>query len=80
MDIYSKSNEEFLKDLFRTAFEILPEIDYGSVYTYVEGEVNFIDCIGYELEAARNFSIPAPGFYNEGQEIKRGKRLKEQWV
>mgnify|MGYP006273050189 FL=1 len=61
--------EKFLSNLLSAAVEIIPEADYGSVYTYEEGEVNFVDAIGHDLIELQKIDIPAKIFYNQ-EEIK----------
>lgn len=52
------SEKSFMKQLFRNAFEITPEADYGSVYFYKNGYVEFLDAIGHNKKILKKISIP----------------------
>jgi PAS domain S-box-containing protein len=62
--------ESFLKELLKTGIEVIPEANYGSVYTYQKGKVNFIDCIGYNLNELEKIDIPAESFFNQKEDIE----------
>ena len=62
--------EEFLTNLLHTAVEVVPEADYGSVYTYKNGKVNFISTIDYDLENLKELDISAEAFYNQEDNIE----------
>ncbi|MGM0502523.1 MAG: HD domain-containing phosphohydrolase [Bacillota bacterium] len=66
----NKTEKEFLSNLLNTAIEILPEVEYGSVYIYNQGEVEFIDAEGHDLEALQQLEIPADSFYNSEENIE----------
>lgn len=77
IDLFSKreyldyaDEESFLKKLLKTGIEVIPEANYGSVYTYQKGKVNFIDCIGYNLEELTKIDIPAESFFNKKNDIE----------
>ncbi|MFW5988082.1 MAG: MEDS domain-containing protein [bacterium] len=59
------SESEFLSKILQQAVEIIPEADFGSVYTFGEKYVNFIDCIGYDLEVLKKNKIANEAFYNQ---------------
>ena len=50
-------NREFLSQLLHSAFEIIDEVDYGSVYSFGEEYIEFIDAIGHDLETLRDLRI-----------------------
>ncbi len=52
------SEKSFMKQLFRNAFEITPEADYGSVYFYKNGFVEFVDAIGHDIKRLKKLKIP----------------------
>lgn len=58
------SEEEFLSEILKKAIEIIPEADYGSIYTFGDQYVNFIDCIGYDLSKLKQRKIKNEAFYN----------------
>jgi len=64
------SEKEFLTNLLENAVEIIPEADYGSVYIYKEGKVNFINTIGYELSSLKDINIPEEAFFNKNDNIE----------
>ncbi len=59
------SQETFMKKLFRSAYEITTEADYGSVYLYNDGFVEFIDSTGHDLEALQKTRIPKRFFIKD---------------
>jgi putative nucleotidyltransferase with HDIG domain len=80
-----QGEETFLSNLLQTAVEILPKADYGTVYIYREGEVRFVDCIGYDLAALQKLKTTAEDFYNQKKAIEvikaeEGSMLKEDFV
>ncbi|RAK06930.1 PAS domain S-box-containing protein/putative nucleotidyltransferase with HDIG domain [Halanaerobium saccharolyticum] len=64
------SEAEFLSKILQQAVEIIYEADYGSVYTFGENHVNFIDCVGYDLKLLKNSEIPNQAFYNHEAPIE----------
>ncbi|RCW50416.1 HD domain-containing phosphohydrolase [Halanaerobium sp. ST460_2HS_T2] len=59
------SEAEFLSKILQQAVEIIPEADFGSVYTFGDQYVNFIDCIGYDLKSLQERIIPNQSFYSQ---------------
>ena len=68
-DLNTISEAEFLSEILQQSVEIIPEADFGSVYTFGENHANFIDCIGYDLESLKKIEIPNEAFYNEDSVI-----------
>ena len=64
------NDKDFLSKLLDTAIKIIPEADYGSVYTYEDGKVNYIDCVGFDLDKLRMVSIPAENFNKSEHSIE----------
>lgn len=64
------SEAEFLSKILKQAVAIVPEADFGSVYTFGEQYVNFIDCIGYDLESLKNIKILNQAFYSQDSLIE----------
>lgn len=52
-----KDTNKFLSSLLRTAYELVPLSDYGSVYKIKKGKVQFVDAIGHDLEKLKNLEI-----------------------
>ncbi len=68
---YSIEDEvKFLKRLFRTAFEIVPQANLGSVYIYKENQVNFLDTIGHDINKLNSAQIPVENFRKYGQVVR----------
>ncbi|OEF99980.1 hypothetical protein BHF71_06810 [Vulcanibacillus modesticaldus] len=62
----SFDNEKiFLSNLLHTALKLIPEADYGSVYTYQDNNIKFIDAIGHDLEILKKLSIKLEAFYHD---------------
>jgi HD-GYP domain-containing protein (c-di-GMP phosphodiesterase class II) len=64
------NDNDFLSKLLDTAIKIIPEVDYGSVYTYEDGIVNYVDCIGFDLKKLRQVNIPAENFNKSENSIE----------
>ncbi|MFN2340180.1 MAG: MEDS domain-containing protein [Halanaerobium sp.] len=64
------SENQFLSKILKKAVSIVPEADTGSIYTFGEKYVNFVDCIGYDLEKLNENKIENEAFYNQDQEIE----------
>jgi PAS domain S-box-containing protein len=62
-DLNRISEKEFLSKILHQAIEIVPEADFGSVYTFGEKYVNFIDCVGYDLAQLKKLNIPKESFH-----------------
>nr|WP_200858897.1 HD domain-containing phosphohydrolase [Halanaerobium saccharolyticum] len=55
-----KSNlneEEFLSDLLYNIIEIIPEADYGKIYLIENGQCNFIEAVGHDIDALKQINI-----------------------
>lgn len=74
------SEAEFLSKILQQAVAIVPEADFGSVYTFGDQYINFIDCIGYDLESLKKRKIPNQAFYSQDSliEIVDIKKVKKQ--
>jgi len=59
------TSEYFMKMLFKNAFQIIPEADYGSVYLYREKRVLFIDSVGHDLSLLQKTQIPQDIFVKD---------------
>lgn len=64
-----KNEKDFLSNLLHTAFVLIPEADYGSVYIYKDDKVKFIDTVGHDLEALQQLSIRSDIFAESNDEI-----------
>jgi PAS domain S-box-containing protein len=64
------TEKDFLGELLNNAIKIIPEADYGSVYIYEKGKVNFINTIGYELSSLKDINIPEEAFFNKNDNIE----------
>jgi PAS domain S-box-containing protein len=62
--------KDFLTDILKTAFKVIPEADYGSVYKYENGKVNFVSVIGYNLDELNKLNLPAKSYYNLNDNIE----------
>ena len=49
--------EEFLSQLLHSAFEIIEEADYGTVFALGEENIEFIDAIGHDLEMLQSLNL-----------------------
>jgi PAS domain S-box-containing protein len=68
---YTLEDEEvFLKRLFRTALELIPQVEMGSVYIYKEDTVYFIDTLGHDREMLNSLKIPKGDFTKSIEVIK----------
>ena len=63
------SENEFLSKILQQAVEIVPEADYGSVYTFGDQYVEYIDCVGFDLEVLKEQEIKNEAFYNYNSAI-----------
>jgi PAS domain S-box-containing protein len=64
INIVSKLNDnplldedQFLSELLQNAIEIVPEADYGKIYTVDGDKIRFIDCIGHNIDILRTVNI-----------------------
>jgi PAS domain S-box-containing protein len=64
------SEEDFLANFLKQAVEIIPEADFGSVYTFGDQYVNFVSCIGYDLEKLKQTKIENEAFFNHALPIE----------
>ncbi len=49
--------DQFLSELLQNAIEIVPEADYGKIYTVDADKIRFIDCIGHNIDILRTVNI-----------------------
>lgn len=49
--------DQFLSELLQNAIEIVPEADYGKIYTVDGNKIRFIDCIGHNIDILRTVNI-----------------------
>ena len=64
------SEEEFLSKILQQAVTIIPEADAGSIYTFGKENVEFVDCIGYNLDNLKQSTIKNEAFYNQNSSIE----------
>ena len=64
------SEKHFLENLLNTAIEVIPEADYGSIYNYKAGKINFINCVGHDKEELNKIDIPAATFFNQYKDVE----------
>lgn len=74
------SEAEFLSKILNQAVAIVPEADFGSVYTFGDQYINFVDCIGYDLGTLKKRKIPNQSFYSQDSliEIVDIEKIKEK--
>ncbi len=63
------SEKTFMQTLFRKAFEIISEADYGSVYVYGEKNVEFVDAVGHDMELLNKTRIPKDIFMKNSVDV-----------
>jgi len=51
------NEDEFLSELLHNAIEIVPEADYGKIYTVEADNIRFIDSIGHNFEVLKKIKI-----------------------
>jgi diguanylate cyclase (GGDEF)-like protein/PAS domain S-box-containing protein len=47
----------FWSKLLKTAMSLIKKADFGSVYKYTDGQVQFIDAVGHNLDILKNLNI-----------------------
>lgn len=57
-----KDEKNFLLNVFQSAFELIPEVDYGSVYMYEDGRILFIGSVGHDIELLQDIDISSESF------------------
>ncbi|MDZ7672791.1 MAG: HD domain-containing protein [Halanaerobiales bacterium] len=57
-----KKDTIFLKKLFEAAFEIIPEVEYGSVYIYENGKVVYLATKGHDLKYLNKLNLRTDNF------------------
>mgnify|MGYP006278950725 FL=1 len=74
------SEDEFLTKILKQAVAIIPEADFGSIYTFGEKYVNFVDCVGYDLNELQKRKIKNEAFFNKNLpiEIIDTSKIKER--
>ena len=70
-NIEELNENEFLSNILKTAVEVVPEADFGSVYNYDDNaQVNFIDCVGHDLEELKKMKLSNKAFYSKKNDIE----------
>lgn len=64
------SEKDFLSHLLNEAVDIVPEADFGSIYTFGEQYVNFVAAIGYDLAELKGLKINKKAFFNQKETIE----------
>jgi PAS domain S-box-containing protein/putative nucleotidyltransferase with HDIG domain len=59
----------FLKELFYVAHKLVEIADYGSIYIFEEGQVEFIETVGHDLSTLQEVNIKKEIFYETTEEI-----------
>lgn len=68
---YTMEDEEvFLKRLFRTSLELIPQAEMGSVYIYKDERVYFVDTLEHDREVLNSLKIPKTDFTKSIEVIK----------
>jgi len=62
-------NQYFMKLLFKNAFLIIPEADYGTVYLYDDQYVLFLDSVGHDLSTLQKTHIPKEIFIKGTEKV-----------
>ena len=68
-------NQYFMKLLFKNAFQIIPEADYGTVYIYNENNVLFLDSVGHDISILKKTRIPKEIFIKGLNKVSIEKNL-----
>ncbi|HKL75397.1 MAG TPA: HD-GYP domain-containing protein [Halanaerobiales bacterium] len=68
---------DFLKKLLKTAVEVIPEADYGTVYKNKDNKVKFVHAIGHDYDKFKDLSIDEKYFYNDNKEIEVIENIME---
>ena len=56
-EISIENKNLFWSKLLKTAMSLLKKADFGSVYKYTDGQVQFIDAVGHNLDILKNLDI-----------------------
>lgn len=56
-ELDTQREDVFLSKLLKTAIQLIPEADYGSIYTFNDGKIHFIDAIGHDREILNKLKI-----------------------
>jgi len=68
--------EQFLKDIFKHIFKLIPKADTGSIFLIEEGKIKFIATKGYDLEKLQKLNIKREQFFiPEEIEILSGEEI-----
>ena len=73
------NTKEFLSQLLHSAFEIIEEADYGTVFSLGDEHIEFIDTIGHDIEALNNLELKNKIFAftpTEPEIIAKSKMMK----
>jgi len=55
--------EQFLKDIFKHIFKLIPKADTGSIFLIEEGKIKFIAAKGHDLEKLQKLNIKSEQFF-----------------
>ena len=67
--VFSEEREEFLHDLLEKANNLVPAADYGSIYLIEEGQINYVDAIGHDIEKLKELELEKKYFEIGEQEV-----------
>lgn len=59
------NEEEFFSDLLREAIRIVPEADYGKIYTMENGGIKFIDAVGHDIKILKKIDFKRENIFDE---------------
>lgn len=69
-NINTISEDEFLSKILKDAVEIIPEADWGCCYTFGQKYINYVDCIGHDVEKLKKKNIRNEAFLNKEKNIE----------
>jgi diguanylate cyclase (GGDEF)-like protein/PAS domain S-box-containing protein len=56
-EISIEKDRKFWIYLLETAMDLIEKADYGSVYKYIDGKVQFLDAVGHDIKMLKELSI-----------------------
>ncbi len=74
-----KTEEEFLKKVFRTSFDMIGEAETGSVYLYRGNKVEFIDAVGHDLQGLKSVRIDKE-LFTQNNKIRHIKDKNKDFI
>lgn len=79
-NINTISESEFLSKILKDAVEIIPEADWGCCYTFGQKYINYLDCIGHDIEKLKKKNIRKEAFLSKEKniEIVSSKDIKKR--